>query len=1479
MTNIRRQENLYSRVRAVWRRGQLLHVTAGMLAICRWGLLLFVAGVALDWMMGLPAPGRVVILVTLLGVSAYKAWCCGWRHARAFNAAHTALQIEEHLGGLESLLVSAVQLRDTELSPGTSESLRDLTCRRAEEAAAPLRPEDVVGFHGLRRPVTVAIILIAIIGAFAVVNGSFLAVGVKRIFAPWLDVSYPTRTQLALRQGNLVVKEGDSARIEALVSGVVPHQAQLELRTGKGRPRVLPLEITKGICQYAIASAFRGFKYRIIAGDARSPWQSLQVVPSPRVERVEVGFEFPPYMQRPSETAEALTFTVPEGTGIKWRLLLDRPINKAILNRDGEPPRPLKVSADGLHVNMDEVASASRAYSFSWVDKEHGFSFTGPRHYLQVVSDQLPHVELTSPAGNLNAMLGRPIDLVVRARDDHGIAATTIAYVVNLRAEKSFHLSAPVRSGGGDQKIDWDYRRALPDLGIGDKVSFVVELADRYPGPEGPHRARSEARRVTFLSREDYLKQIAKQRDRLLSRIRAVYRQERAAFGLVDTLDPGDDAFTQTCELEAVRQEMVRDRLKLTMRAVQGLIDDLAANNVPDAVEGASLARICSELHSIAETHVARAASLLRTQAGIIHSAAPSTPDPAPAALVINAAARELGGLVLQGGIDSAREVFARELHVFAQTQASLRRQSIEAEPDAAGEGNERLAKRQDELAQWTVKLLSDLRQHTRYTRRPLAVLGLTRRIKELHAAGIETKMKEAAGLIRQGRADRAVDLQSAVIQALLSAEFRVRAGAEYQALLKGRAMLTSLVNAQKKLRVEIETMTPEQFNKRRPAIARMQATFRGKLLQLLLPSIPAPRPQLFDTAPPQAPPVKDLLDASEGAMAQAVAQIEAGERKAAAGRQGEAEKSLALLAAIVNKCAVDLGLKTQGVSTLASAASDRAASIMEYETRQIDILDQTEDAQNGGKSCASLAEPQELLVEEIKGFRQELASDGDTLATPHRDVAPLLSQLDRVILAIKQAIASLRGNRPDEAIEYQEAAADALTEAARISQAQRERLGLFQDLLLLQRAVVYSNGYMADIVGEQRDLIAATREAPPASLPGLVPAQGNLRQCLVDVAPLLDLVAGRLDVGTPLLFAGSDMDDSIPLLQAGKRSEALEGLGTAGESLAGMQTLVQAVDVQIGYVAEVVEFLKTALDDGAFMVFRQEQLRRQTQAVQGSVPAALIDEQRALQVAAGALGQKLQQATGIPRYGKVAQLMTDAIGQMEAGDPAAAADKMQLAEGAINDNEIELFTLMTMLHGLPSLDVTPESPKEILFLVDVLALASEQRSLHRRTLVAKPKETASLASAQREIEARCKVFGQAEQPHPKLVAAHGHLSSAASGLKLGSRAKAIGSQQAAGALLRHFIVEQALLLETALAAGSASDPEAPPSEGEGSDLTEKLANFVSTFASGELPKNKRTEWQVLGRRNRAALNENFARELPLEYRGLLKDYYERVAK
>ena len=146
---------------------------------------------------------------------------------------------------------------------------------------------------------------------------------------------------------------------------------------------------------------------------------------------------------------------------------------------------------------------------------------------------------------------------------------------MNLRPEKKVSLETPLKNGGGAQVIDWDYREALPELKIGDTVSFLFEVSDKYPND--PHLARSDTCRITFLSKEDYLEQIQKKKDRLLSRVQTAYRQERAAFESVRGLDPDTGDYLQSCQVEAIRQELVREQLKSIAKNLKDLLDDLAA--------------------------------------------------------------------------------------------------------------------------------------------------------------------------------------------------------------------------------------------------------------------------------------------------------------------------------------------------------------------------------------------------------------------------------------------------------------------------------------------------------------------------------------------------------------------------------------------------------------------------------------------------------------------------------------------------------------------------------------------------------------------------------------------------------------------------------------------------------------------------------------------------------------------------------------
>ena len=601
---------------------------------------------------------------------------------------------------------------------------------------------------------------------------------------------------------------------------------------------------------------FRSFDYQIAAGDAESEWHTVQVISAPQIQKVGVTLDYPDYTQRPVETVEALTLTVPEGTKIRWEMMLDRAVQEAEFRLAEGTAQPLEIGSDGRTVTMEQVGSESRAYSFGWVDQEHGFAFSSPRHYLQVAPDRAPSVDLTSPDRNLFATLERGLDFAFRGRDDHGIGEATIVYRVNKTAEEKVVLPVPALGESGEHKIDWNYREALPELAIGDTVSFAVEVADRYPGPDGPHRVRSDARRVQFLSKEDYLAQIEKQKRRLLSQIRTIYREERGVHELIRHLDPAADVFVQTCQLEAVRQDLIRDRLDVISGRIEFLVDDLAANKVSEEAESAALVKLGAELQRIAEEHVGRAASLLRELAAVDGGEGEGR-KPAPAIDMVNSSARELGILVLQLGFAEASDVMARELHATAQTQAALRLQTIFGD-EADGEKGE-VESAQIRLAEETARLLAATPRNKESTSADaLIAFNLSRLINGLVRSGADAKMREAAALVPKGETDKAAQIQAEVIAALLKAEFRLRRGAEYEALTIARDLFDAQAADQTKIREEGAALTAEEFEKEKSTFARSQSALQRQLQLLLMPEIPAPRARLFDAAAPDAPPVTE---------------------------------------------------------------------------------------------------------------------------------------------------------------------------------------------------------------------------------------------------------------------------------------------------------------------------------------------------------------------------------------------------------------------------------------------------------------------------------------------------------------------------------------------------------------------------------------------------------------------------------------------
>jgi len=421
----------------------------------------------------------------------------------------------------------------------------------------------------------------------------------------------------------------------------------------------------------------------------------------------------------------------------------------------------------------------------------------------------------------------------------------------------------------------------------------------------------------------------------------------------------------------------------------------------------------------------------------------------------------------------------------------------------------------------------------------------------------------------------------------------------------------------------------------------------------------------------------------------------------------------------------------------------------------------------------------------------------------------------------------------------------------------------------------------MLDLVAQQWDLAKATEALEETDDPSnLYPLLGNLRRCVDEIAPLLDLVASRLDAGSPLAFTASDLEDAVAALKDGDSLDAFDAQEVAAESLEEVHGLVKAVNSQTGYIAEIVEFLHKSVSDISMLEYQQDELTRKALKAKPEDLNALLAKQNELLVKAEKVGQLLVEVTGMEAFAESAEVMREIVATIESKDAVATAENMELAEALLLENAESLFLVISMLHGLPNIDVLAHKESEAVErLVEVMAVATSHKMLFRQTNSSVPDVIKSLAGQQGKLAARCRELSQTDESHELLNQASSQLEAAAKAMQSSDRESIKTSQKLAMHTLRHFIIDQALVLETATPPRPPVDAD-PTAGGEGSDGESAFsAGFIADFVSGEAPKEQRSEWKVRGERNRASLNQNFARELPLEYRGLLKDYYERVAK
>ena len=185
---------------------------------------------------------------------------------------------------------------------------------------------------------------------------------------------FPGSVRVDVFPGNVRVAAGTSLRIRASVKGprafLTGVSPELSLAAGNER-RVVAMTPTADGFEFTIGAVDRTFSYVVNAGAAHSDRFTVTALTAPRVERIDLHYDYPSFAGLPRATnATAAIIYAPAGTRVRIQIHADKPIARG---RTGAGPRarsPHCVPPAARTVETELVLASDDSYRIRLADDD-----------------------------------------------------------------------------------------------------------------------------------------------------------------------------------------------------------------------------------------------------------------------------------------------------------------------------------------------------------------------------------------------------------------------------------------------------------------------------------------------------------------------------------------------------------------------------------------------------------------------------------------------------------------------------------------------------------------------------------------------------------------------------------------------------------------------------------------------------------------------------------------------------------------------------------------------------------------------------------------------------------------------------------------------------------------------------------------------------------------------------------------------------
>ena len=475
-------------------------------------LLIFGFTLVFNEMQPAPLVSLLLLAVLLTGVGAL-----GWRLLGVLRRRHATHQrlahyVEDHIPDLEQRLLTSLEFSEDELRFGRRGVSRQFIARlwqdaeqqmlRQQEEMEAITPvgRSWLGF-GLSAAAVLAISVVLLTSAS-------LRDSLGRLVWPFeaaeivIQGEPPPNIEILVEPGDVELQRGDGLTVAARVTGATPEAVTLRLQDDNVNWRDMAMSRDGAGSDGAAFSHYipglsedSAYYVTFNEGGVRNSRQyRISVFDLPRVERIDVAFDYPDYTGMEDIVEEdGGDLIAPVGAEVEIRVSFNKAVAQARLEFDaaaeGAGMADLPLAIDGNTGTAAFTLSQDGVYRVQATDHS-GLASANPLDYhIRAIVDQPPELVLRRPGRDRDVMPLEEVILEVDASDDYGLTRFDLNYSVVGQDEIAvdFLPRAQVRSVSGEQLI------YLEDLAVepGDFVSYYLSLADNN-GLEGPSEVVSD---------------------------------------------------------------------------------------------------------------------------------------------------------------------------------------------------------------------------------------------------------------------------------------------------------------------------------------------------------------------------------------------------------------------------------------------------------------------------------------------------------------------------------------------------------------------------------------------------------------------------------------------------------------------------------------------------------------------------------------------------------------------------------------------------------------------------------------------------------------------------------------------------------------------------------------------------------------------------------------------------------------------------